>query len=132
MRPPGPLPDAGILAHKIAEIYLADKFSATKEHVAISLDPKTLDSYVGDYKWTNASKGFIDVSGEVFSIYRKDNQLFGKGKVGDLEINAEGENQFFMKDNSTMKFVIENDKITGLVFDAMGLGVMIINAQRIN
>jgi CubicO group peptidase (beta-lactamase class C family) len=132
MRPPGPIPDAGTLTHKIAEIYLADKFSATKEHVAISLDPKTLDSYVGDYKWTNASKGFIDVSGEVFSIYRKDNQLFGKGKVGDLEINAEGENQFFMKDNSTMKFVIENDKITGLVFDAMGLGVMIINAQRIN
>lgn len=132
MRPPGPVPDAGTLAHKIAEIYLADKFSKTKEHVAISLDPRILDSFMGEYKWINASKGFIEVSGEIISIYRKDNQLFGKGKVGDLEINAEGENQFFMKDNSTLKFVMANDKVTGLVFDAMGLGVLILNAQKLN
>ena len=132
MRPPGPVPDAGTLAHKIAEIYLKDKFSKAKEHVSISLDPKTLDSFTGEYKWINASQGFIDVSGEVFSIYRKNNQLFGKGKVGDLEINAEGENQFFMKDNSTFRFVKTNDKVTSLVFDAMGLGVVIITAEKIN
>ena len=132
MRPPGPIPDAGTLAHKIAEIYLKDKFSAVKEHVAISLDPKTLDAYVGDYKWVNASQGFIEVSGESFSIYKKDGKLFGKSKVGDLEINAEGDNQFFTKDNSTFRFVKTNDKVTSLVMDALGLGVMMINAKKTN
>lgn len=132
MRPPGPLPDAGILAHKIAEIYLADKISATKEHVAISLDPKILDSYTGQYKWINASKSWIEASGEFLTIYKKDNQIFGKSKVGEIEINAEGENQFFMKDNSTIKFLIEKDKVNGMLFDAMGLGVVIVNAQKVN
>jgi CubicO group peptidase (beta-lactamase class C family) len=132
MRPPGPLPDAGILAHKIAEIYLSDKISSTKEHIAISLDPKILDSYTGQYKWINASKGWIEASGEVLTIYKNNNQLFGHTKVRDIEINAEGENQFFMKDNSTIKFLIEKDKVTGMVFDAMGLGVVIVNAQKVN
>jgi CubicO group peptidase (beta-lactamase class C family) len=132
MRPPGPLPDAGILAHKIAEIYLADKISATKEHVAISLDPKILDSYTGQYRWINASKGWIEASGEFLTIYKKNNQLFGKSKVGDIEITAEGENQFFMKDNSTIKFLMVKDKVNGMVIDAMGLGVVIVNAQKVN
>jgi CubicO group peptidase (beta-lactamase class C family) len=132
MRPPGPLPDAGILTHKIAEIYLSDKISSTKEHIAISLDPKILDSYTGQYKWINASKGWIEASGEVLTIYKNNNQLFGHTKVRDIEINAEGENQFFMKDNSTIKFLIEKDKVTGMVFDAMGLGVVIVNAQKVN
>jgi CubicO group peptidase (beta-lactamase class C family) len=132
MRPPGPLPDAGILAHKIAEIYLTDKISATKEHVAVSLDPKILDNYTGQYKWINASKSWTEASGEILTVYRKDNQLFGHSKVGDIEIIAEGENQFFMKDNSTIKFLIEKDKIKGMVFDAMGLGVVIVNAQKVN
>jgi CubicO group peptidase (beta-lactamase class C family) len=131
MRPAGPVPDAGTLAHKIAEIYLKDKFSAVKEHIAITIDPKTLDSYVGDYKWLNASQGFIDVSGESFSIYKKDGHLFGKSKVGDLEINAEGDNQFYTKDNSTFRFVRTNNKVTSLVMDAMGLGVMMLNADKI-
>jgi hypothetical protein len=52
--------------------------------------------------------------------------------VGDIEITAEGENQFFMKDNSTIKFLIVKDKVNGMVFDAMGLGVVIVNAQKVN
>jgi CubicO group peptidase (beta-lactamase class C family) len=132
MRPPGPVPDAGTLAHKIAEIYLNGKISKSKEHVAISLDPKTLDSYTGQYKWINTRESWIEVSGETFIIYKKDDQLFGRGKVGELEIYAEGENQFFMKDNSTLKFIFENNKVTGLVFDAMGLGVVIVNAQKVD
>jgi len=31
MRPPGPVPDAGYFAHKIAEIFLSDKHSTSKE-----------------------------------------------------------------------------------------------------
>ena len=80
----------------------------------------------------NASKSWIEASGEVFTIYNKNNQLFGQSKVGAIEINAEGENQFFMKDYSTIKFLIIKDKVTGMVFDAMGLGVVIVNAQKVS
>ena len=52
--------------------------------------------------------------------------------MGEIEINAEAENQFFMKDNSTIKFLIGKDKVSGMVFDAMGLGVVIVNAQKVN
>jgi len=132
MRPPGPVPESGTLAHKIAEIYLKDKISKSKEHIAIRLDPKTLDIYTGQYKWINTRESWIEVSGESFTIYQKDDHLFGRGKVGDLEIFSEGENQFFMKDNSTLKFIFENNKVTGLVLDAMGLGVVIVNAQKVD
>jgi hypothetical protein len=132
MRPQGPVAESGTLAHKIAEIYLKDKISKSKEHIAIRLDPKTLDIYTGQYKWINTRESWIEVSGESFTIYQKDDHLFGRGKVGDLEIFAEGENQFFMKDKSTLKFIFENNKVTGLVLDAMGLGVVIVNAQKVD
>jgi CubicO group peptidase (beta-lactamase class C family) len=132
MRPPGPIPDAGNLAHKIAEIYLSDKITAINEHLAIQLESKILDSYTGQYKWINASKGWIEASGELFTIKKKNNQLIGQSKAGEIEIIAEGETKFFMKDNSTIRFMKENNKVTGLVFDAMGLGVVIVNAIKLN
>jgi CubicO group peptidase (beta-lactamase class C family) len=131
MRPPGPLPNAGDLAHKIAEIYLSDKMSTIKEHIAIQLDSKILDSYTGQYIWVNASKGWIEVSGNSFIIFKKNNQLSLKSKVGEIEIYAEAENHFFMKDNSTIKFTKDKDKVVGMVFDAMDLGVVIVNAQKL-
>jgi CubicO group peptidase (beta-lactamase class C family) len=132
MRPPGPVPDAGALAHRIAEIYLSDKLSTSKEHVAIQLDPKILDSYTGQYKWINASKSWIEVSGESFTIYKKDNQLFIQSKAGEIELFAEAENLFFMKDNSTIKISKNEDNVIEMVFDAMGLGVVFVNAQKVN
>ena len=134
MRPPGPLPNAGDLAHKIAEIYLSDKISTAKEeqHVVILLDSRILENYLGQYKWVNVSKGWIETGGEFFTIIKKNNQLFLQTKTAEIEIFAETETRFFMKDNSTIRFVKENDKVTGLVFDAMDLGVVIVKAQKIN
>jgi hypothetical protein len=132
MRPPGPVPDAGYLAHKIAEIYLSNKLSSPKEHVAIQLDPGTLDNYTGQYEWINASKGWIEASGESFTIYKKDNQLFLHSKAGEIELSAETENNFFMKDNSTIKFFKSTDNVIKMVFDAMGLGVVVVNAQKVH
>jgi CubicO group peptidase (beta-lactamase class C family) len=131
MRPPGPLPNAGDLAHKIAELYLSDKMSTTKMHLAIQLDSNILDSYTGKYKWVNASKGWIEASGEIFTIVKRNNQLFGQSKLGEVELSAEAENQFFMKDNSTIKFTKDNAIVTGMIFDAMGLGVAIVNAKKL-
>jgi CubicO group peptidase (beta-lactamase class C family) len=132
MRPPGQVPDAGYLAHKIAEIYLSDKLSNSKEHVSIQLDPRILDTYAGQYKWINASKGWIEASGESFTIYKKDNQLILQSKAGEIELYAETENNFFMKDNSTIKFFKSTDNVIKMVFDAMGLGVVIVTAQKVN
>lgn len=134
MRPPGPLPNAGDLAHKIAEIYLSEKMSAAKdvEHVAILLDSRILEKYLGQYKWVHASKGWIEAGGEFFTFVRKYSQLFLQTKTAEIEIFAETDTRFFMKDNSTIRFVIENDKVTGLVFDAMDLGVVIVKAEKIN
>jgi hypothetical protein len=131
MRPPGPLPNAGDLAHKIAELYLSDKMSTTKVHLAIQLDSNILDSYTGPYKWVNASKGWIEASGEIFTIVKRNNQLFGQSKLGEVELSAEAENQFFMKDNSTIKFTKDNAIVTGMILDAMGLGVAIVNAEKL-
>jgi hypothetical protein len=36
-----------------------------------------------------------------------------------------------MKDNFTIKFTIGRNKVTGLVIDAMGLEVVIVNAEKI-
>lgn len=132
MRPPGPVPDAGYLAHKIAEIYLSDKLTNSKEHVEIQLDPRILDNYTGQYKWINASKGWLEVSGESFTIYKKDNKLFLQSKAGETELFAEAENIFFLKDNSTIKFTKSTDNVIKMVFDAMGLGVVLVNAQKVN
>jgi CubicO group peptidase (beta-lactamase class C family) len=132
MRPPGPVPDAGYFAHKIAEIFLSDKLSTSKEHVAIQLDPGILDNYTGQYKWINASKGWIEASGESFTIYKKNNQLFLQSKAGEIELSAETEYNFFMKDNSTIKFSKSTDNVIKMVFDAMGLGVVIVNAHKVN
>lgn len=35
-----------------------------------------------------------------------------------------------MKDNSTIRFTIDKDKVNGMLFDAMGLGVVIVNAKK--
>jgi hypothetical protein len=52
--------------------------------------------------------------------------------VGDIEIIDEGENQFFLKDNSTIKFLVENYKVTGMVSDAMRPGIVIVKEQKVN
>jgi CubicO group peptidase (beta-lactamase class C family) len=134
MRPPGPLPNAGDLAHKIAEIFLSDKMGASKEaqHVAIVLDSQIIEKYLGQYKWVNASKSWIETGGEFFTIIKKNNQLFIQAKTAEIEIFAETETLFFMKDNSIIKFIKENERVTELVFDAMGLGVVIVHGQKLN
>jgi len=131
MRPPGPVPDAGALAHKVAEIYLSDKLTKEKEHVSIILDPKILDSYTGQYKFFNEPKSWQETVGETFNIVRKNNQLVIQSRIGELELYAEGENNFFMKDNSTVRFARNDDNIITLTMDAMGLGVLIVEARKV-
>jgi CubicO group peptidase (beta-lactamase class C family) len=130
MYPPGPLANAGELAHQISEIYLADKMSSPLEHIAIQLDPEILEPYVGQYELVNAPPEIVAVSGETFTVTRVNNQLFMGSKLGKGEIFAFTETQFFISDNTTIKFTIDNGEVNGLVMDLMGLGIRILNAKK--
>jgi CubicO group peptidase (beta-lactamase class C family) len=132
MRPPGPLANAGDLAHKIAEIYLSDKLTAGPEHVAIQLNAEMLEEYVGQYRLLNAPQEILAVTGETFTVRRAGQQLFFQGKVGETEVLANAEDHFFISDNTTIKFTRVNGKVTGFVFDLMGLGVRVLTAERID
>jgi CubicO group peptidase (beta-lactamase class C family) len=134
MRPPGSLPNAGELAHKIAEIYLSDKMEAKAENVEIKLDPRIYDAYVGQYKLVNAPPEVVEVSGDSFTITKENKRLYLQSKLGKVEIHAETENSFFIKeDNTKILFKKEgNGEVAGITVDAMGLGLRIIKAEKLN
>jgi D-alanyl-D-alanine carboxypeptidase len=50
MRPPGPLPDAGALAHRIAEIWLEDRLQPIGPPPSFPVAASTLRSYTGRFK----------------------------------------------------------------------------------
>jgi CubicO group peptidase (beta-lactamase class C family) len=131
MNPPGPLANAGDLAHKIAEIYLSGKMSSPSQPVAIQLDSKILETYVGQYELVDAPPEILEVTGNIFTVRKMNNQLFLRSKVGEGEIHAESETQFFIPDNTTIKFTIDDGEVMGLVMDLMGLGIRILNAKKI-
>jgi len=134
MRPQGPLPTAGDLARQIAEIYLADKMSAKAEIQVIELDPKLYDAYAGQYRLVNVPQEVIDVSGEVLAITREDDRLHLQSKLGKVEIVPETEARFLVKqDNSIITFTKEDTgQVTGFKFDAMGLGLRVMKAEKLN
>jgi len=49
--------------------------------------------------------------------------------MGKAEIYPVSEIQFFVKDNTTIKLTIDNEKVTGMVIYLMGLGVRIMSAE---
>jgi CubicO group peptidase (beta-lactamase class C family) len=134
MRPSGPLPHAGDLAHKIAGIYLADKMEAKAENMEIKLDPEIYDAYVGRYKLVNAPPEVVEVSGDSFTITRENKCLYLQSKLGKVVIHPETETLFFVKaDNTKILFVREeSEEVTGMTVDLMGIGLRVINAEKLN
>ncbi len=55
-----------------------------------------------------------------------------KAGLEKLSFFDEAENIFFTKDNSTIKFSKRNDNVIRMEFDVIGLGVVIVNAQKAN
>ena len=64
----------------------------------------------------------VSHGGDIVTIFKKNNQLFIQSKLGEVEIYAETEIQFFLKDNTTIRFTKENGKVTEMVMDTMDLG----------
>ena len=63
----------------------------TKGHVAIRVDRKILDSYVGQYQ-------FEALGNRIFIVTREGDRLFARGANGSpMELFAESESRFFLK-----------------------------------
>jgi len=93
-----------------------------KPHIAIKLDAKLLDAYVGQYKFPSDNIFFIEWK---LTIRRQDDQLIGqestvKNKIfAAFEIYPESETNFVFKTNSRQGLTfIKNDKgeVTAVIF----------------
>lgn len=132
MRPPGPLPNAEQLANNIAAIFLSDKMTPENERVAIELDPEILKLFIGQYKLSDAPASVIEAGGSIYTIVQKDKRLFVRSKLGEQQIFPMTKTKFYLDNNTIINFKTENDRITGMVIDLMGLGVRIVNANKID
>ncbi len=122
MHPPGPLPNAGTLAHRIAEIYLSDKMQPVEERVQIKIDPEIYDAYAGQYK-LEAPESVISVSGNILTISREGDQLFLESKLGKSEILPESETVFQQVDSPfKLTFVKDSEgQVTEIIISVMGI-----------
>lgn len=124
MRPPGPLPDAGTLTSRIAEIYLSDKMQPAAEttRIQVEVDPKIYDDYVGKYR-IQAPPEVISAAGEILTITKEGNRLFGETKMGKVELYPESETVFNVENPPIKHTFVRNDdgKVTEVILSVMEL-----------
>jgi CubicO group peptidase (beta-lactamase class C family) len=95
MRPPGPVPDAGAIAHQVVDIVAGDRLGP-QWPPAVAVTPEVLDRYVGRYR-IEAPPPVAAVMGDAVEIRRDGARLLAKGKQGEAEIVPESETQFYSK-----------------------------------
>jgi CubicO group peptidase (beta-lactamase class C family) len=92
MRPPGPLPDAGTLAHRIVDLVVGERLGPAAPP-AVSLPEAVLDRYAGRYR-VEAPPPVLAVMGDAIEIRREGARLLARGKQGEAELVAESEREF--------------------------------------
>lgn len=105
----------GAVANGLAAIAFGEKYEVPKKRKFITVAPKTLDSYVGDYQI---------IPGMVLSITRDGERLFGQATgQGKAELHAESETVFFVREaNAVITFARDaTGKITHLMLKQGGL-----------
>ena len=95
MRPPGPVPDAGAIAHQVVDIVAGDRLGP-QWPPAVAVAPEVLDRYVGRYR-IEAPPPVAAVMGDTVEIRRDGARLLAKGKQGEAEIVPESETEFYSK-----------------------------------
>jgi CubicO group peptidase (beta-lactamase class C family) len=95
MRPPGPVPEAGAVAHEIAEAVAGERLGP-RWPPTIALAADVLDRYVGRYR-IDAPAPIVAVMGDTIEIRRDGERLVAKGKQGEAEIFPESETEFHSK-----------------------------------
>lgn len=93
MRPPGPVPEGGTIAHRIAEIYLGKFMSKPETLAVVHVADATLDSYVGKYE-IEAPEPIIQAMGGYLTVTREGDHLAEEGKLGKAPLTATSETTF--------------------------------------
>ncbi len=121
MRPPGPLPNAADLTHKIADLYLGDRVQQTEEP-RITVPDSILDSYVGRYK-VDAPKIVLRNMGSEIVITREGDHLLGDANGTKMPLEARSETGFqALGSPAQLIFVRDPDgKCRKLIVTVMGL-----------
>jgi CubicO group peptidase (beta-lactamase class C family) len=96
MRPPGPVPVAGDLVHRIVELMAGDRLGSEWPAV-VQLPAPVLDRYVGRYR-LEVPPPVAEVMGEAIEITREADRVFAVAKQGRVELFAESETAFFSKE----------------------------------
>ena len=114
------------LALRVADLYLADQFSAEEQpsspkpsaHVAVAIDPRLYDAYVGDYRFDFGLLMTFSREGGRF--------LMQAGKQPKVELLPQSERDFFIKgaDVQITFRVDENGRATGIMLNQGGNKMM--------
>jgi CubicO group peptidase (beta-lactamase class C family) len=97
MRPAGPIPTAGELAHRIAELLLSDRMAPAQPPPDVQLDASVLDAYVGRYR-LEAPKIILQNAGDLCTFTREGNRLVGQLGPATVPLFAESDATFYSKD----------------------------------
>jgi CubicO group peptidase (beta-lactamase class C family) len=95
MRPPGPVPEAGAIAHDVADLLVGDRLGP-RWPPTIALPQQVLDRYTGRYR-IDAPAPIVAVMGDAIEIQRDGERLVARGKQGEAEIFPETETDFHSK-----------------------------------
>lgn len=102
------------IGRDLTAILFSEKYELPSESVAVKVDPKIYDAYVGDYDF--GQNRFIKIT-------KEDDKLFGQSsRVPKSEMFPESETKFFLK-IADVKFVFLRDvagNVTGLILYANG------------
>ena len=122
MRPAGPIPTAGDLAHRIAEILLADRMQPEQPAPDVQVAPSILDDYVGRYR-LEAPRIILQNAGEVFAFTREGSRLVGQTGPGKVPLFAESETTFYSTLMPAKITFVRNDagRVTEFILVLAGL-----------
>jgi CubicO group peptidase (beta-lactamase class C family) len=114
MQPPGPLPTAGDLAHRIVTILVGDRLGPEWPAV-VAVPPPVLDRYTGRYR-LEAPPTVTGIMGDTIEVSREAEHLFAAGKLGRAEIFAQSETTFYARMGSlTISFLPGGEAVLGLM-----------------
>ena len=94
MRPPGPVPTAEDLAHRIADLALADVMAPVQPPPDVAVPSAVLDQYAGKYK-LEAPPIILQNAGDIYTFTREGNRLFAQAGPIKLPLFAESQDTFY-------------------------------------
>ena len=93
MRPPGPLPMAADLTHRIAEVWLEDRMQKADTQPDVKVDSTTLESYTGRYR-VDAPEVIIQNMGSHIVITRQGDHLVAEAGAMKAPLLAKSDTVF--------------------------------------